>query len=107
VCSALLRAYCFAYLKCLTYVSLPGALSLEVQPELGITHVLSVCPDYSSQAPNHLTIAVQDTEFEDLLIHLSKACRFIQTAFDDGGKVLVHCVQGISRSATVVCAYCE
>lgn len=54
-----------------------------------------------------MTIPVQDTEYDDLLIHLPNACRFIQAALDEGGKVLVHCVMGISRSATVICAFCE
>lgn len=54
-----------------------------------------------------MTIGVQDTEYDDLLIHLPNACQFIQAALDEGGKVLVHCVMGVSRSATVICAFCE
>ena len=54
-----------------------------------------------------MVIPVQDSEYEDLLIHLPNACLFIETALSRGGKVLVHCVMGISRSATVVCAYRE
>jgi len=54
-----------------------------------------------------MVIPVQDSEYEDLLIHLPNACLFIETALSHGGKVLVHCVMGISRSATVVCAYRE
>jgi len=49
---------------------------------------------------------VDDFEYEDILVHLPQSCQFIQTALDEGGKVLVHCVMGVSRSATVVCAYC-
>jgi len=85
--------------------SLAAAKSLADHPELGITHVLSVCPEYPSKGPRHLCIPVQDSEYEDLLIHLPQACHFIQTALDAGGKVLVHCVMGISRSVTVVCAF--
>lgn len=84
---------------------LSSALALDVHPELGITHLVSVCPEYASRGPNHLSIPVQDSEYEDLLLHLPKACRFIQAALDQGGKVLVHCVMGISRSATVISAY--
>ena len=83
------------------------ALSSAQRSGLGITHVLSVCPDYPAKPEDthHLCIPVQDSEFENLLIHLPIACRFIQDALDAGGKVLVHCVMGVSRSATVVCAY--
>ena len=40
-----------------------------------------------------------------MLIHLPGACRFIHDAINSGGVVLVHCVQGVSRSASVVCAH--
>jgi dual specificity phosphatase 12 len=86
-------------------LSLSAAKSVDLRR--GITHLVSVCPDYPPQGPNHLTIPVQDSEYDDILIHLSVACRFIQSALDSGGRVLVHCHMGISRSATVIAAYCE
>ncbi|KAG1843710.1 protein-tyrosine phosphatase-like protein [Suillus tomentosus] len=85
--------------------NLAAALSTDVRKRLGITHILSVCTEYSSTDHNHLTIPVQDSEYEDLLIHLPRGCSFIQNALDQGGKVLVHCAMGVSRSPTVVCAY--
>jgi dual specificity phosphatase 12 len=54
-----------------------------------------------------MRIAVEDVDYADLLIHLPSACRFIDQALRNGGNVLVHCVQGISRSATVIAAYCK
>jgi dual specificity phosphatase 12 len=54
-----------------------------------------------------MRIPVEDVDYEDLLIHLPSACQFIEEALRGGGNVLVHCVQGISRSAAVVAAYCE
>ncbi|KAF8839313.1 phosphatases II [Paxillus ammoniavirescens] len=86
--------------------NLSAALSQDVRKKLGITHLLSVCTEHTFESrPNAMAITVQDSEYEDLLIHLPDACNFIQTALDQGGKVLVHCVMGISRSTTVVCAY--
>ena len=74
---------------------------------MGITHIVSVCPDYPSTGPRHLTIPVEDSELENLLIHLPEACRFIHNALEQGGRVLIHCVMGISRSTTVLAAYRE
>ncbi|KAH8830564.1 protein-tyrosine phosphatase-like protein [Flagelloscypha sp. PMI_526] len=73
----------------------------------GITHILSVCPDYPSSGSTHKTILVDDSEFENLLIHLRDACDFIQASLDEhpSNKVLVHCYMGVSRSVTVVAAY--
>jgi dual specificity phosphatase 12 len=82
-------------------------MSAEMRESLGITHILSVCPNFPSTGPNHLQISVLDTEHENLLIHFPKACQFIQNSLDGGGRVLVHCVMGVSRSPAVVSAYCE
>jgi dual specificity phosphatase 12 len=53
----------------------------------------------------HLRIPVEDVDYADLLIHLPSAIQFIQRGMTDGGVILVHCVQGISRSAAVIAAY--
>lgn len=67
---------------------------------------MSVCVEHTfDPQPNDMVIPVQDSEYEDILIHLPNACHFIEKALGSGGRVLVHCVMGISRSATVVCAY--
>src|SRR5882757_6464792 len=91
----------------LIHRSLQVALSSSQRSALGITHVLSVCPDHPAEPEDnhHLCIPVQDSEFENLLVHLPIACRFIHDAIDADGKILVHCVMGVSRSATVICAY--
>ncbi|KAI0307006.1 protein-tyrosine phosphatase-like protein [Multifurca ochricompacta] len=85
--------------------NLSAAKSLDLRRHFGITHIVSVCPDYSSRGSNHLIIPVQDSEYDDILIHLPNACHFMRSAMDAGGRVLVHCHMGISRSATVVAAY--
>jgi dual specificity phosphatase 12 len=53
----------------------------------------------------HMRIPVEDVDYEDLLIYLPSAVKFIHKALSEHGVVLVHCVQGLSRSAAVVTAY--
>jgi len=52
-----------------------------------------------------MRISVEDVDYADLLIHLPAAVQFIEQSLDEGGVVLVHCLQGLSRSAAVVAAY--
>ncbi|KAJ7084854.1 protein-tyrosine phosphatase-like protein [Mycena belliarum] len=85
--------------------NLSAAGSEETKNRLGISHTLSVCPQSTSSGPSHLVIPVDDSDYDNLLIHLPDACRFIEDALAHGGKVLVHCVLGISRSTTVLAAY--
>ncbi|KDR84422.1 hypothetical protein GALMADRAFT_237283 [Galerina marginata CBS 339.88] len=85
--------------------NLSAASSVEPRKRLSITHIVSVCPDFPSTGPRHLNISVEDSEYENLLIRLPETCRFIQHALEQRGRVLVHCVMGVSRSATVVAAF--
>jgi len=112
-CVSTIRRHPFTRLQpshCRTF-SLPysfaAAKSADLRRQFGITHIVSACPDLPLQGPNHMVIPVQDSEYADILIHLPDACRFIQKAVDDGGRVLVHCRMGISRSATVIAAHCK
>lgn len=88
---------CTDYSSSSTYVvcSLSTALTLREHPELGITHVLSVCPNYPEDAkgsdescppsvhnPRHRCIAVEDSEYEDILSHLPAAVAFIRDALE-------------------------
>ncbi|KAF8138490.1 protein-tyrosine phosphatase-like protein [Boletus edulis] len=78
--------------------------------ERRVTHIVSVCNDaIPAEIPEsgiaHLRVPVEDVDFADLLIWLPTACQFIEQAIAAGGVVLVHCNQGLTRSATVVAAY--
>ncbi|KAJ7224147.1 phosphatases II [Mycena pura] len=81
------------------------AMSSKVKSKHSITHIVSVGPDYPSTGPEHLVVSVDDEAHENLLQHLNTACQFIQKALDSNGRVLVHCMMGVSRSPTVVAAY--
>ena len=76
---------------------------------LGITHVLSVMPGSvqfpKCATPQVLQVPIRDQPFEELAGHLGKTTAFINDALVRRGSVLVHCVQGMSRSASVVSAY--
>lgn len=85
--------------------NLSANLDAGYRAGLGITHIVSVCTDCTSTGPNHLVIAVDDNEYEDILAHIPKAIAFIDRALEEDGRVLVHCVMGVSRSATIVAAY--
>jgi len=79
---------------------------------LGVTHIISVLertfPSSERVPPaNRLVIPVADKSSEDILTYLDATTAFIRErlAEDEANVILVHCMQGISRSATVVCAY--
>ncbi|KAG6856260.1 hypothetical protein H0H87_006016 [Tephrocybe sp. NHM501043] len=79
---------------------------------LGITHVVSIL-EYTPNIPDlipqehKLQITLADRPEADILTHLPSTTDFITSALAEHkeNKVLVHCFQGISRSATVVAAY--
>jgi len=41
----------------------------------------------------------------DIVSHFDECFAFIDTARDTGGRVLVHCMAGVSRSASIVIGY--
>ncbi|KAG8945924.1 hypothetical protein FRC04_012176 [Tulasnella sp. 424] len=56
----------------------------------------------------HYQVELDDTEYDDLLVHLPPAIAFIEAALKSGKGVLVHCMGGISaegRSPSIVAAY--
>lgn len=80
-------------------------------PELtrvGVTHVLTALQDDPFPRPEGFTrlhVPLDDYAEEDLLSALPASIEFIEGALQSGGKVLVHCQAGISRSASIVAAY--
>ncbi|RDB23888.1 Tyrosine-protein phosphatase yvh1 [Hypsizygus marmoreus] len=91
---------------------LATACDSEELKRLGITHVISVL-EYDITIPDHipeeckLQIRIADKSDVDILTHLPGTTEFITSALavNETNKVLVHCFQGISRSAAIVCAY--
>ncbi len=72
--------------------------------KLGITHILICGKDLEELYPKdftYLTLRLDDSFSEDILSHFSRSIEFIDTS----NIVLVHCLAGVSRSATIVIAY--
>jgi hypothetical protein len=76
---------------------------------LGITHVLNVatnCP-----APPHAHqfvyehLPIFDSDAQKIADVLPRALALIRDAHTSGGRVLVHCIMGVSRSVTLAAAY--
>ena len=67
---------------------------------------LSLCARCAS-ATTPLSVAhtSHDTDTADLYPHFGPACHFIHTALAAGHAALIHCQQGISRSAAIATAY--
>src|SRR6266478_2455234 len=91
--------------------SLVSAQSTRSLTERRITHIVSVCTDpipshHPQSGMRYLRVPVEDNPYEDLLIWMPHACRFIDEALRTGGVVLVHGVHGLSRGATIMAAYC-
>jgi len=77
--------------------------------KLGITHIISVISGFSPPYPDdfeYLVINALDTTNTNLKDHFEVCSSFIDNALNKyGGKVLIHCMAGKSRSATILAAY--
>ena len=52
-----------------------------------------------------MRLSLTDTEDQDIAQYFRTAIAFMEQAHKEGGKVLVHCHEGKSRSVTLVLAY--
>ena len=91
--------------------NLTAATDLNWLKEAKISHILTVdsCPlPRKVQQLQDMTfkyIQITDMPREDFLTYFEDSYQFIDYALAGGGKVLVHCYFGVSRSATLVIAY--
>ncbi|XP_026200038.1 dual specificity protein phosphatase 26-like [Anabas testudineus] len=90
--------------------------SAENQADLSkhqITHIVNAAhskhrgePDiYNSMRITYMGIEAHDSCNFDMSVNFQAAADFIHRGLSRGGKVLVHCHVGVSRSATLVLAY--
>ena len=88
--------------------SINSVYDIDRLKELGITHIISVIagftPPYTEDF-NYLVLNAMDTTNTDLSKHFDYTNSFIDEAFNSGSKILIHCMAGRSRSATILAAY--
>ncbi|VUZ52141.1 unnamed protein product [Hymenolepis diminuta] len=85
------------------------AMSAEVCSDFGVTHVINVSAD-GEMSPHvspcrFLRIPIHDNGKADIVQYFDKAFAFLDSAKRSGGRVLIHCFAGISRSPTLAIAY--
>ncbi|KAG0617638.1 hypothetical protein M758_4G003800 [Ceratodon purpureus] len=77
--------------------------------ENGITHVLNcvgfVCEEYFPEDYSYKTLWLQDSPTEDITSILYDVFDYFEEVREEGGRVFVHCCQGVSRSTSLVIAY--
>ena len=75
----------------------------------GITHVVNacgaVCDNYFPEDFSYYRLYLQDKGSEDVLCILYEVYHFIAAARASGGKTLIHCQQGVSRSTVLGIGY--
>mmetsp|Transcript_26099 Transcript_26099/g.47118 ORF Transcript_26099/g.47118 Transcript_26099/m.47118 type:complete len:222 (+) Transcript_26099:2-667(+) len=90
-----------------------GAYYREAVQAAGVTHVASIGSEFEGETPladlgiSYLCVIIDDEEEQASTMqdNLKRAVDFLDEGVGGGGKALVHCAAGISRSTTVVLAY--
>ncbi|CAN7024592.1 hypothetical protein IGI04_024262 [Brassica rapa subsp. trilocularis] len=89
-----------------------AARSVYTLQHLGITHILCLCANEIGQSDTqypdlfkYKNFSITDDEDSKIEGIFQEALDFINHGEETGGKILVHCFEGRSRSATVVLAY--
>ncbi|CAL4903207.1 unnamed protein product [Urochloa decumbens] len=85
------------------------AKNRDILRKNGITHVLNcvgfVCPEYFKSDLIYRTLWLQDSPTEDITSILYDVFDYFEDVREQGGRVFVHCCQGVSRSTSLVIAY--
>nr|CDS25432.1 Dual specificity protein phosphatase 10 [Hymenolepis microstoma] len=86
------------------------ARNFESLKKLGITHIINATRDLPNYVEDngdikYLRVAVEDSGTADLTPYFTPTIEFIDVTVRSQGRVLVHCQEGVSRSASLVVAY--
>ncbi|TDH67369.1 hypothetical protein CCR75_005942 [Bremia lactucae] len=85
------------------------ANSAEVVDALQISHIINMgaITDQRNKFKNvqYLDVAIKDKVDVDIAQEFGRTVKFIQKVAAENGRVLIHCVQGVSRSSTICIWY--
>ncbi|EDW83924.1 uncharacterized protein Dwil_GK13421 [Drosophila willistoni] len=93
------------------YLCGAAAVVPSYMDKLGITCVINVAPELpdtplsNTSNPLYLRINAQDRSEVDLSQHFDEVADLIEEVRLNGGATLIHCVAGVSRSASLCLAY--
>lgn len=88
--------------------SIGSAYNKQKLIDNGITHIVCLSDVIRlnfTDSFEYLRVSMVDRAEYDILEELPKIFDFILTAKASGGRILIHCYQGKSRSCAVCCAY--
>jgi len=80
----------------------------QLLTNLGITHIISVIPSFNPPFEDkfkYLHIEAYDDEIQDIKQYFEISNEFISKCLNEGGKILIHCMVGRSRSVTIFLAF--
>ena len=85
--------------------------NLELLEKNKITHIINCAADFcenvfeQEKKFTYLSFYLKDHVLENIECIFYECIKFIENVKEKGGRVLVHCIQGISRSVSIVMAY--
>lgn len=90
-----------------------AARNLEYLKLIGITHIINMAEGevdtnadfYREDNIEYFGVSISDSPGTNIRNHFDVVTKFIENGLQGGGKVLVHCFMGYSRSATCAIAY--
>lgn len=86
-----------------------NAHDIEGLKKVGITHILNCAREIKPRGEEvefvYKQLDLVDKSHQDLTHVMEEALDFMFSAVNSGGKLFVHCQQGVSRSASFCCAF--